>query len=303
MIATDGTWNPDERGLYFLAGSFMKSAFELVAGPRPTRFLVALNDLVAVDQEPGDELALLDYHLALGHDVFLDSGVFWLTNRHKDAHGVSMNDALALHPTEIDHFDWLYDSFVTVCTRYRDRLWGYTEIDQGGAERKRETRAKLHAAGLNPIPVYHPLNDGWDYFDELCTTHDRVAFGNVVQAARPTRMRLLATGTERHREYPGTFIHWLGLTPCDLTLAYPFDSCDSSSWLGAARWASNSATSMSHARFATPHEASYRLGDGASSVWQRAALFIEQDARQTIIDHWSQRLTNELDFVTYPVPA
>jgi hypothetical protein len=49
-------------------------------------------------------------------------------------------------------------------TTYADRLSGYTELDQGGRDHKRRTRTRLHDLGLNPIPVYHPFNDGWDYF-------------------------------------------------------------------------------------------------------------------------------------------
>ena len=60
----------------------------------------------------------------------------------------------------------------------------------------------LEQMGLRPIPVYHPFNDGWDYFDYLAERYDRICFGNVVQADRETRKRLVATAWERHRKYP-----------------------------------------------------------------------------------------------------
>jgi hypothetical protein len=298
---TDGNWDPDKRGLYFLAGSGYTEDDLDAAGDCPTRFLLAVNDLVAVNTKPGELLGLLDERLARGFDVLLDSGVFWLTNQHAREHGVSMDDALGLHPTEIDHFDWLLESYVDICRRYKDRLWGYTEIDQGGAVVKRETRTMLNGLGLNPMPVYHPLNDGWNYFDELASTHDRFAFGNVVQASRKVRARLLATGWERHRNYPDLFIHWLGMTPCDLTVAFPVDSCDSSSWLGVARWGiPASATSMTHSKFHTPPEAIYRRGDAESQRNVVKSLLVEQQARQRIMDHWSQRLTDELGWQRCP---
>ena len=56
------------------------------------------------------------------------------------------------------------------------------EVDQGGRENKIKTRARLEKMGLRPIPVYHPLNDGWDYFDYLAENYDRICMGNVVNA-------------------------------------------------------------------------------------------------------------------------
>jgi hypothetical protein len=51
----------------------------------------------------------------------------------------------------------------------------------------------LEQMGLRPIPVYHPFNDGWHYFDYLAERYDLVCFDNVVQADRETRKRLVAT--------------------------------------------------------------------------------------------------------------
>ena len=61
---------------------------------------------------------------------------------------------------------------------------------------------QAESLGLKPIPVYHPLLDGWDYFDELAAQYDRICFGNIVQAPAATRIRLLHTLWERHRRYP-----------------------------------------------------------------------------------------------------
>jgi hypothetical protein len=90
--------------------------------------------------------------------------------------------------------------------------------------------------GLAPIPVYHPLNDGWDYFDTLAQRYDRICMGNVVQASPSARKRLITTAWERHRKYPHLWIHLLGYTPHQTLNALPMDSCDSSTWLSGVRW-------------------------------------------------------------------
>lgn len=118
----------------------------------------------------------------------------------------------------------------------KDDCWGYIEIDQGGRDHKIKTRALLEAEGLRPIPVYHPLNDGWDYFDELAQRYDRICVGNLVQAEPESRKRMLATIWERRRRYPDLWVHLLGYTPNALLNAFPVNSCDSSTWLSAVRW-------------------------------------------------------------------
>jgi hypothetical protein len=223
-----GTFDPSARPLYFAAGTNWTG--NAVRWPR--HVLVAVNDIL----NPADEQKLLVQHLDDGRIVLLDSGIFWLTNQHKRAHGVTMDEALALPPEEIDGFDELFTRYVQVVKRYGDRLWGWTELDQGGAVNKRRTRARLEAEGITPIPVYHPLNDGWDYFDELAAGYDRMCFGNIVQASRPSRVRLLHTMWERHRAYPDLWIHILGLTANEWCMSVPPDSCDSSTWLSPLRW-------------------------------------------------------------------
>ena len=236
---TDGVWDRDQRPLYFFAGG---QHYGQIQDEIPEfKFqpcLVAVNDFA----EPGRPISQRQIEawllplLDAGIPVFLDSGVFWLTNRHKRAHDMTMDAALSLHPDEVDDFDWLFDTYVEMCLTYRDRLWGYNELDQGGKTRKVETRGRLEALGLNPIPVYHPLNDGWDYFDDLASSYDRMCWGNVVQAHNSARVRMVRTLAERHRKYPYLWVHLLGLTPNELVAGEPFDSADSSSWLSVWRY-------------------------------------------------------------------
>lgn len=254
---TTGVWFPEERGTYFLACApdfaavLVRQAREAGdAHPFPLYVLLAVNDL-----NPGSahDMAVLEGVLESGARVLLDSGVFWLTNRHKRAHDMTMDAALALHPTKVDGFDWLWERYITLVERYGDKLWGVIELDQGGAPRKRETRKRLHDEyGIRPIPVYHPLNDGWDYFDELAESTDRMCFGNIVQAKVPTRVRLVATAWERKQQYPHLWIHLLGYSLSPHLFAYPIESCDSSSWLSLLRWGQAKIDTSMHRAFGQP---------------------------------------------------
>jgi hypothetical protein len=147
-----------------------------------------------------------------------------------------MDAALSTSPQEMDGFEPLLERYSYIARRLENRLWCYIEIDQGGRENKIKTRARLEKLGLRPTPVYHPLNDGWDYFDYLAERYDRICVGNIVNARPPARRRLIATIWERHRKYPDLWIHMLGLTPNQWLNSFPVNSGDSSSWLHAIRW-------------------------------------------------------------------
>lgn len=226
-----GRFDRDDGPVYFFAGNGGDDSLAVA-----DYTLIALNDLMGKTTE----LAKMEARMDAGGSVFLDSGVFNLANQHAIAHGMTMDAALGLHPTELDGFAPLRRAYVDTVRRYEDRLWGYVELDQGGAERKRETRAGLEAEGVVPIPVYHPLNDGWDYFDELASQYDRICIGNVVQAIPSVRKRLLSTMWERRRRYPGLWLHLLGHTPNEALGTLPFDSCDSSSFVYSLRYGAKS---------------------------------------------------------------
>lgn len=256
MIKTaGGTFDQknDPKPVYFLAGNAPDTAH---AAPYSDHLLVAVNELLG----PGQLKHLESVLDRPGKKVFLDSGIFALTNEHARKHRVSMDEALALSPEEIDGFEELYNRYVYLVRTYEDRLWGYIELDQGGAVNKRKTRAKLHSEGLKPIPVYHPLNDGFDYFDELAESHDRICLGNIVQANYKVRMRLLHTMFMRKQKYPHLWVHVLGLTQTELVWAYPFESCDSSAWLRTVRWSGWTERSCGRVIGSLPKNFQYRLG-------------------------------------------
>lgn len=286
MKKTDGKWDKDDRCKYFFAGGGNDQKPTVKRYPT----LFAVNEFAAVGRPiSNNSYAWRKFMESLdeGVETFLDSGIFFLTNQHKRAHDVSMDTALALAPEEIDNFDWLYDIYCEICSTYGGQLWGYNELDQGGRDNKRRTRARLEAEGLNPIPVYHPLNDGWDYFDELAQGYDRMCFGNLVQADRATRQRLFATAYERHAEYPDLFIHFLGITPNEIQMGLPWDSADSSSWLAMWNWPSSMKVAAAGRRswfipekWYTPFNAEFEVREKvASFAMTEMALMVENMKR------------------------
>lgn len=236
MKKTGGTFDPSKRGIIFLAS--VPATIDISSRAHSDK-LVAVNELQSnrgTARSGNTAHDIVESWLNAGHRVFLDSGIFNLTNEHMRAHGTTMDEALALAPDLIDGFDDLLRRYVEAVRLYGDRSWGYIELDQGGRENKIKTRAKLEEMGLRPIPVYHPINDGWDYFDELAKGYDRICIGNLVQASPAVRRRIMATISSRKRAYPELWIHALGVSPTPNLLSFPFDSADASTWLHGVRW-------------------------------------------------------------------
>ena len=295
MIPSGGTWDKTDRHAYFLAGGELGNHHDYV--------LVAVNELGSPTR-----LAALEAMLEAGIKVLIDSGIFWLTNEHKRTHGISMNEALALAPEDIDGWDWLWTRYLSITQTYGDDVWGYIELDQGGKDNKRRTRHKLHDLGLRPMPVYHPLNDGWDYFDELATEGDRLCWGNVVQAPLDVRRAFMVTLWERHRRYPDLWVHVLGLTPNQHLNAYPVDSADSSTWLAPVRWMQGY-TERSMMRQIGRMDTEYRpvLGTKDQSLPYSNTRALAMSAfgmtcMQRGWRHYQHRVETEMGLELYPAP-
>lgn len=262
-----GLFDPDDRGHFFLAAQVTGGPnCATVIDPQHRHILVATDTLTNPTR-----LALLEQLIAEGRKVLLDSGVFAFANDHARKTGISPAKAWATPPDQMPGFDKLWDRFINLARTYGDNLWGYIEIDLGGVDSKRRLRTRLEDLGLAPIPVYHPLYDGWDYFDELATTYDRVAWANLTGAnlRRNTRVRLLQTAWERHRRHPDLWLHLLGLSPNEWAPGYlAGDSSDSSSWNHGLRYGPGAMRGTTHLRSlgALPADFDYlRVSKGGGS--------------------------------------
>jgi len=258
MIKTGGTWDSSDRPVFFIA------AIQGLEWECHNYLLVAVNHMAQTKfrQEVFDAIDA-------GKKVFIDSGIFNLTQQHSEKYGISMDQALGTAPEDIDGFDNLFDRYCEIIGIIGDRAWGYIEMDQGGRDNKIKTRKRLEAMGFNPVPVYHPLNDGWDYFDELASTYDRICVGNVVQADAATRKRIIATIYERCRNYPDLWVHLLGLTPNPWLNAYPVGSCDSSTLAAGLRWTHSTSETASALQPGTDLRRGFRYDRDMSSDPER----------------------------------
>lgn len=299
ITKTGGDFDPNDNYIYFLASNVDRFIY---AAPVSQYLLIAINEL-----NNEKEIEKIIEWINEGKRVFIDSGIFNLTMEHVRRHpGLSMDEALALAPDQIDGFDDLFDRYVSVIRRFGDRVWGYIELDQGGMENKIKTRARLEKMGLRPIPVYHPLNDGWDYFDHLAQHYDRICFGNVVQASGPERLRLVATAWERKRKYPHLWIHLLGLTPNEWLYALPINSGDSSSWLSSVRWGGYKEKTMGKSIGELPANFKYNLGASPDSEsGNRKAVLMSAYGAYMELKNWRNHLAqmDSLGFKTLPEVA
>lgn len=224
-------YDPTDRPIYFLA---------CVGTRRWLEPAIAQHGYVLLSVQEITSQAVLTDLSALMRDtearVLIDSGIFTLVADHQRKTGCTMPEALSLAPEKIEGFKELAELYEQVIAMMGPYCWGYVEMDQGGRDNKLRTREKMEKRGLKAIPVYHPYNDGWDYFDYLCKRYDRICIGNLVNAERGERLRILATLWERHCKYPNVWLHGLGLSPSDILLAYPMESCDSSTFSVAMRF-------------------------------------------------------------------
>jgi hypothetical protein len=238
---TGPAFDPAEEFVYFLATGPARHGEAAAALPDENLceypfILIAVNEM-----ETPKAFEQVDKLIDSGRRILIDSGVFNLAMRHKVKHGVSHDVALSMPPEEIDGFEELLERYYTVGARYRDSVWGMIEIDLGGAAHKPRTRARIEKeSGIIPMPVWHPLLDGIDYYHQLVggkNGYDRICVGNLVQAAPTVRTRMLSVIAELSQQYPKVWHHLLGVTPNEITYSIPiYGSSDSSTWLAGVRW-------------------------------------------------------------------
>ena len=256
VTETAGRWDVGLSPAYFLAvvAGHLKELVALNYPPCPA--LVAVNELKSQDMRDAVRTAC-----DAGWPILLDSGIFNLASAHATKTGITHSEALSLPPSALRGWEGLRDLYLTCARDLGPSLWGYIELDLGGAGVKRTTRAWLESEGLRPIPVYHPLSDGEAYFHELASQYDRICLGNVVQAPENVRTRLLATLWQWRREHPTLrWMHVLGYTPDGMLTAYPTESADSSTWSGILRWRGQAGDTAAGARVSRLDGVMYEKG-------------------------------------------
>lgn len=287
-----GTFDPKEEHVYFIAAG----AQHLVSAADLHQYLLIATNEINTERD----IEWVQGAIDAGKKVFLDSGVFELAMRHAEKRGWSYDQGLNTPPQEIDGFDKLVEKYISLVKRLGSGLWGYVEIDLGGRENKIKTRAMLESAGLNPIPVYHPFGDGWDYFDYLAQRYDRICFGNTVQATGVVRKRLLATAYERKKQYPDLWIHLLGLTPNQWLNAYPINSADSSTWISGLRW-SGDKPCVALAPFGElPLNFRYQLGSSYYSDQYQRGIRMGAYSSYMNLRNWRQHINTLESLGIYP---
>lgn len=228
-----GTFDPAGAKIYFLAGHPGDLGRMSAALKHPV--LIATNEV-------GSDGSEAHFRNCLEHcpQVLLDSGAFNLANALSLRQGIPLPTALGMPLDQIPGVPALLERYRRLARAYEDKLWGYIEVDLGGVAQKIATRTAMEGEGLRPIPVYHARSDGRDYLEELLDKYDRIAVGNVVDAAPPTRMRYFRTVWETvQRRAPDCWVHYLGVECGQVVFAYPSGSVDSSTWSVLTRWGNN----------------------------------------------------------------
>jgi hypothetical protein len=218
-----------------------------------------------------------------GNRIIIDSGAFDLCATHARRNELPLQTVFGMPPENIDGFAQLYENYVAVAAELQSDVFAVIEIDIGGKARKRLTRASLEEKGLQVAPVFHPLHDGWEYLDELAAGYGTVFVGNLVDADTPMRQGVMARLAMWRRDHPGIWLHLLGVTPSPLLVAFPPDSCDSSTWLSSCRQFSSWRAYALYDRLAG-------FGRGMAYVPKQPTATHEKAKRVTAFQHRAQAL-------------
>ena len=225
-------------------------------------------------------------------NILMDSGVFSLVSYYARLNNLSINDCFSLDISKFSGYDALFSKYLSLIDALRDYLWGYIEIDIGDAERKTKTRQELENSGYKPIPVWHALNDDFDYLEFLCQNYKCIAIGNLSQSSNDLRMKIIYAVSLVKRQYPDVWFHALGISPTKILFAYPFDSSDSSSYLAHIKY------TLTPGVFAGGNELKIstnllKYSDGERSYALRVSAFSEHN-RQIVVNNYYQYIGGNL---------
>lgn len=265
MIETaGGRYDPEARPIYFIATLLSWGWNEYL---QHDYWLIPLNDIRE------KRLPVVDEAVEMGRVMLLDSGIYSLVADFARDNFLPFNQALAIHPDGMAGFSRLYQDYIDFVAAYEDDLWGYIELDIGGPKVKTELRKRLENNGFRPIPVYHPLTDPPEYVGHLLENYDRIAMGNFAQSPPTTRRVLIRLAWRLKQHYPGRWIHLLGATASQNTIAYPVDSVDSSTWSSGLRWPESQAVYAAATQVSKlSMDYQYYIGDDGDRSRDRGAM-------------------------------
>jgi len=159
-------------------------------------------------------------------DLFMDSGAYTFAQKNTDI--TDWNDYVDKYAEFLNAYN--IDRFLELDI---DKLVGLKEVERLRKRLEQKT-------GKQPVPVWHDSR-GREYFHDMVKEYKYVAIGGI--ASSKTRER--TKGSILYKKYGNWFadkaheegakLHALGFTVQDIH-KYRFDSVDSSSWTGGARW-------------------------------------------------------------------
>jgi len=147
-------------------------------------------------------------------EVFADSGAF---------SAMTQNGVVNLK----EYADWI--------KRYQHLFNAYANLDViKDAEATWTNQQRLEKMGLNPLPVFHILED-WKWLEHYLERYQYICLGVAgMQSRRAAVMRWL---TRCFKMANGRAVyHGFGLTGWDVMKSFPWYSVDSSSWGKGFRW-------------------------------------------------------------------
>lgn len=107
----------------------------------------------------------------------------------------------------------------------------------GNAKASRDNLYWLRGAGVPAMPVFH-AGEPWEYFDAYVKEFDYIALGGLVGWSANKLMPFFRACFDRAKRLESrTVFHGFGMTGYEGVLAFPWYSCDSSSWQSSFMYA------------------------------------------------------------------
>lgn len=149
-------------------------------------------------------------------EVFADSGAFSAWTQGLDL-GVD------------DYIRWVFEN--------KHHLVGYANLDvRGDLDKTKVHQQAMEAAGLTPVPVFH-AGDPFIELERLIERYPYIALGGVAGIKQITHKPLVRWLIQCFKLARGKAVfHGFGITGWRVLKAFPWYSCDSTSWAQGMRY-------------------------------------------------------------------